>query len=93
MLDLSSESSGQFLIHMPAMADGDEANDTHLAIDGVDDSKAADAILPQPIDLTLERLPAFGVVRNSTNRSFDGLFEVGMERANDVRHMRGGVTG
>jgi len=46
LLDLSSKSSSQFLIHMPAMADGHQANHPRLAIDGVDDSKAADAILP-----------------------------------------------
>jgi len=31
---------------MPAMANGHEADDARLAVDGVDDPKAADAVFP-----------------------------------------------
>ncbi len=73
---------------MLAMADGHQANHPRFAIDGVDDSKAADAIFPQPIQLTLERLPAFRVIRNRTNCSFDGPLQVRMERPENLSHMR-----
>jgi len=87
-LGISSESHGQFLIYVSAMADGHEANQAGFAIDGIDDSKTSDTILPQPVEFTLKRLPTFRVIRNGTNRSFDGPFQVGMERSTDSRHMR-----
>lgn len=73
---------------MLAMADGHQTNHVGLAVDGVDDSKAADAIFPQPVEFALERLPAFWVIRNRTNRRFDGPFQVRMERAENLSHMR-----
>jgi len=87
----SSESSGQFLVHILAMADGHEANHAGSAIDGINDSEASDTILPQPVEFTLKRLPTFRVIRNSTDRSFDGTFQVRVERSNDSRHMRRNV--
>jgi len=85
---LSSESSGQFFIHIAAMADGHETNHAGSAIDSINDSKASDTILPQPVEFTLKRLPTFRVVRKGMNRSFDGAFEIRVERPNDRRHMR-----
>jgi hypothetical protein len=85
---LSSESSGQFLIHIAAMADSHETNHAGLAIDSINDSKTSDAILPQPLKFTLKRLPAFRVVRKGTNRGFDGTFQVRVEKSNDSCHMR-----
>ena len=73
------------------MTDGHEADHTPLAINGVDDSKAADTVFPQPIELALKRLPSLGVGRKGANCSFDGAFQVGMERSNDLRHMRRNV--
>ena len=70
------------------MADGHQTNHVGLAVDGVDDSKAADAIFPQPVEFALERLPAFWVIHNRTNRRFDGPFQVRMERAENLSHMR-----
>ena len=76
---------------MTAMADGHQANHPRLAIDGVDDSKAADVIFLQPIELTLEKISAFRIVCNGTNRSFDGPLQVRMERPDDPGDMRGDV--
>ena len=70
------------------MADGDEANCPRLTIDRVDDSKAADAILPQAVEFAHERLPTLWVGRNTTNSRFDGTFQVRMERADHLSHMR-----
>jgi hypothetical protein len=70
------------------MADGDEANDPRLAIDRVDDSKAADAILPQAVEFAYEWLPTLWVGRNATNSRFDGTFQVRMERADHISHVR-----
>jgi len=36
---------------MPAMANGYKADDARLAVDGVDDPKAADAVFPQSVEL------------------------------------------
>ena len=47
----SPQPGGQLLIHMPAMANGYEADDARLAVDGVDDLKAADAVFPQPVEV------------------------------------------
>jgi hypothetical protein len=35
---------------MPAMANSYEANNARLAVDGVDDPKAADAVFPQSVE-------------------------------------------
>ena len=70
------------------MADGHQTNHAGLAVDGVDDSKAADAIFPQPVEFALKRLPAFRVIRYRTNRRFDGPFQVRMERADGLGDMR-----
>ena len=70
------------------MADGHEANHSGSAVDGIDDPKASDTILPQPVEFTLKRLPTFRVIRNSTNRSFDGTFQVRVERTNYLGDMR-----
>jgi hypothetical protein len=35
---------------MPAMANGYEADDARLAVDGVDNPKAADAVFPQSVE-------------------------------------------
>ena len=45
------------------MADGYEVNRTSLAVGGVNDSKAADAILPSSVEFSHERLSAFRVGR------------------------------
>jgi hypothetical protein len=46
---LSSQPGGQFVIYMLAVTDGHEADDARLAVNGVDDSKSTDAILPQAV--------------------------------------------
>ena len=70
------------------MADGDEAYDPRLSVDRVDDSKTADAILPQAVEFAHERLPALWVGCNCTNSRFDGTFQVWMERTDHLSHMR-----
>lgn len=45
-LAFGAKLSREVFIDGLAMADGDEANDMCLAVNGVDDSKTADAILP-----------------------------------------------
>lgn len=73
---------------MPAMVDGHQANHARPAIDGVDDPKAADAIFPQAVEFAQEWLPTLWVGRNATNSRFDGTFQVRMERADHLSHMR-----
>lgn len=87
-LALCAKLGCEILIDRLAMADGDEANYPRLAVDCVDNSKAANAILPHAVEFAHERLPAFGVSRNATNSRLDGPFQVGMERANHLSHMR-----
>ena len=69
------------------MADGDEAKDPRLAVDGVDDLKAADAIGTQVIEFTYGRLPTLLRDCNATNSRFDGPLQVWMERADHCSHM------
>jgi len=73
---------------MPAMANSYEANNAHLAVDGIDDPKAADAVFPQSVEFAEQRHPTFGVGGNGTNGSFDGTFQVRMERPDHLSHMR-----
>ncbi len=87
-LPLCAKLGCEILIDRLAMADGDEANDPRLAVDRVDDSKAADAIFPQAVEFSHERFPAFRVGRNATHSSLDGPFQVWMERADRLSHMR-----
>jgi len=70
------------------MADGDEANDPRFAVDRVDDSKTADAILPQAVEFAHERFPTLRVSRNAANSRLDGTFQVRMECADHLSHMR-----
>jgi hypothetical protein len=70
------------------MVDGHQVTYPRSAIDGVADWKAADAIFPQPIELTLERISSCRVLCTGTNRSFTGTFQVGMEKSEDLSHMR-----
>ena len=84
----SPQPSGQILIHMPAMANGYEANNARLAVDGVDDPKAADAVFPQPVEFAEQRHPTLGVGGNGTNGSFDRTIQVRMERPDHLSHMR-----
>lgn len=70
------------------MADGYEANYMRLAVDGVDDSKAANAILPQAIEFAHERFPALWICRNAANSRFDRTFQVRMEGTDHLGHMR-----
>ena len=79
---------GEIFIDRLMMADGNEANDPRLAVDRIDNSKAADAILPQAVEFAHERLPTFLVGRNATNSSLDRAFEVGMESADHFSHMQ-----
>ena len=91
-LALCAKLGGEIFIDRLAMADGDEANYPRLAVDRVDDSKAADAIFPQTVEFAQERLPTFGVGRNATNSRLDGPFQVGMERADHLNPC-GGISG
>ena len=46
---------------MPAIAHGHQAND------GIDDASAANAILPEPYEFPLERIPTLGIGGNGSN--------------------------
>ena len=70
------------------MADGNEANDPRFSVDRIDDSKAADAIRPQAVEFAHERFPTFRIGRNVANSRLDGPFQVWMERAYHLSHMR-----
>jgi hypothetical protein len=50
------------------MTDRHEADGADLKVDGIDDPKAANAKLPQPVELAEQRLDAFGISGNSANR-------------------------
>ena len=84
---LSFESLGQFLIHMPTMTDGHQANDSRFLVDSIDNAKAANAILAQSVEFPLKRLSTFGVSGNGTNGGLDRPFQIGMERSNHPRYM------
>jgi hypothetical protein len=51
----SSKTLGQLLIHMPTLTDGHQANDSCSLIDGIDDAKAANAILSEPVEPGLDK--------------------------------------
>lgn len=70
------------------MAHRHESNRRTLAVDGIDDAKAADPELSQPFELTAERRPAFRIGCDRADRSFDGLFQVRVKRPDDLGHMR-----
>ena len=76
---------------MPTVANGHQTNDSCFLLDGIDDAKAANAILSQPIEFPLERLPTVGIGGNGPNGRLDRSFKVGMERADHLRDMRGDI--
>ena len=84
----SSEAGGQFFICITAMADGYETDHTRSAIDSINDSKAADTILPQPVEFALKQAPSLGVSCKGVSSSFDRVFQLWMERLNDLSYMR-----
>ena len=90
-LALCAKLGGEVLIDRLSMADGNEANDPRLAVDRVDNSKAADAILPQAVEFAHERLSTLRIGCNATNSRLDGPFQVRMERPDYLSHMRGDI--
>lgn len=70
------------------MADGYQANDLPFPIDGIDDAKAANAILAHSVEFPLKRLSTFGAGGNGTDGGLDRPFQIGMERSNHLRYMR-----
>lgn len=69
------------------MSDCHKANRACFAVNGIDDSKAADPKRPQAVELTAERLSIFRIGYGRSYHCFDGLLQVGMERPNDLSHM------
>lgn len=76
---------------MPAVADGHQANDSCFLIDGIDNAKAANAILSEPVEFPLERLSTFRISGNGPNGRLDRSFQFWMERADHFRDMRRNV--
>ena len=80
--------SSYFFIDMSAMADRHEANRAGFAIDGIDDPKAANAKLRESVKRAARWLATFWIRGGRANRCLDRSFQVGMERADDLGHMR-----
>lgn len=76
---IRSKFGSQLFIDMSAMADGYEANHPRLAVDRVDDSKSANAKLPQSVEFAKQWLAAFRVGGDGANRRLDGSFQIGVE--------------
>lgn len=89
--DLVSQLLGQLFIDGSTVANGHQANDSCFLMYGIDDTKAANAILSQPVEFPLERLSTVWIGGNGANGGLDQLLEVGMERADHVRYMRGNI--
>lgn len=78
----------QFFVDRSPVPDGHEANGYSLMIDGVDNPKSPNSILPEPFQFSAERFATGRIGCDRADGSFDRLFKVGMERAKDLRHMR-----
>jgi hypothetical protein len=76
---------------MPTVANGHQTNDSCFLLNGIDDAKAAHAILSESVEFPLEQLSTFGIGGNGPNSRLDRSFQVGMERANHLRDMRRNV--
>ncbi len=59
---------GEFFVDRLAMADCHDTNRTSPAVDSVNDSKAANAKLPQSVEVAQQRLTAFRIDGNRANR-------------------------
>lgn len=57
-LRFASKPFGQLLIGITTVADGHQANDSFFLFNGIDGTKAANAILSQPVQYRLERASA-----------------------------------
>lgn len=88
LFDFSPQLSREVFVDRLARANGHEANGVAGSVGGIDDPKAAHAKLPESAQLAAQRLPAFRIDGNRANRGFDRSFQIGMERADDLRHMR-----
>lgn len=87
-LDFLPELVRKLFVDRLAMADCHEPNRRCLAVDGIDDAEAADPKLSQPFEFTAERYSAFRIGGDCADGSFDGLFQVGVKRPDDLGHMR-----
>ncbi len=87
-LVLLPQLGGQLFVDRSAVTDCHEPNRRTLAVDGIDDAKATDPELSQPFELTAERYPTFRIGCDRAHGSFDGLFQIGMERSDDLGYMR-----
>lgn len=86
-LDFLPEVDRQLFVDRLAMANRHEPNRRRYSVDGIDDAKAADSELSQPFEFTVTWYSAFRIGCDCADRSFDGLFQVGVERPDDLGHM------
>lgn len=67
VLVVSSQLVRQFFVDRATVADGHQANDSSFQLHGIDDAKAANAILSQPVELPFERLSTFWIDGNGAD--------------------------
>ena len=63
-----SKTGNDLLIDRLTMTDRHESDGSCLAVDGIDDPKAADTKFPQAIEFPQQRLATFGISGNCANR-------------------------
>lgn len=88
---LPSEPLGQIFIDRTTVADGHQTNDSSFRCNSINNTKATNAILSQPVQFPLERASAFRVGRDGSNSRLDQLLEIRMEPSDHLGHMRRNV--
>lgn len=88
LFDFSPQLSREVFVDRLARVNCHEADGVAGSVGSVDDPETAHAKFPEPPQCAAQRLPAFRVEGNRANRGFDRSFQIGMERADDLRHMR-----
>lgn len=57
----------QLFIDGLPVADGHDTDHAHLSVDRIDNPKAADTVLPQPLEFAEQRHATFGLCGNRTD--------------------------
>jgi hypothetical protein len=79
------------LVQSPAVAHGEDPEDSLATIDGVDNAEAPHTVLPETLEFPHERLPQGRIAPESLERIPDRPLQLKRKMPDDLRHVRRNV--
>src|SRR5688572_5977423 len=82
---------GEFLVNHAPVTDRDDLEHAPPAVHGINDAKALHAVLPQPLEFTLQGFAGARLIAQGANRSLHAALYLRREVADDVGDVRWNV--